>query len=167
MKTILWATLSANGNYAQSTPDNPPKPEALRDFAEHAKAHGNFVVGRKTFEGFAANGPNPEFADLDIVVVSSQPVIVPGVIWAATPSLALRRLEDLGRHTALLSGGESLHKAFLANGLVDEAVFNIAPVLEGEGLRVHLPRGSHRNVTLLEVKELGGGIVQLRYSLHP
>lgn len=37
----------------------------------------------------------------------------------------------------------------------------------GEGLRVHLPRGSHRNVTLLEVKEIGGGIVQLRYSLHP
>lgn len=25
MKTILWATLTANGNYAQSTPENPPK----------------------------------------------------------------------------------------------------------------------------------------------
>ena len=25
MKTTLWATLTANGNYAQSSPDNPPK----------------------------------------------------------------------------------------------------------------------------------------------
>jgi dihydrofolate reductase len=107
MKTILRATLSADGDYAQATPDNPPRPEALRDFAEHAKAHGNFIVGRKTFEGFAANGPNPEFADLNIVVVSSQPVLVSGVNWTTTPSLALRHLEERGHKTALLSGGES------------------------------------------------------------
>jgi dihydrofolate reductase len=74
MKAILSATLSANGNYARATPDNPPRPEALRDFAAQATACGNFIVGRKTFEGFAANGPNPAFAGLDIVVVSRRGV---------------------------------------------------------------------------------------------
>jgi hypothetical protein len=83
MKTIPWATLSANGNYAQATPDNPPRPEAPRDFAARATACGNFIVGRKTFEGFVANGPNSASAGLDIVVVSSRPVLVPGVTWAA------------------------------------------------------------------------------------
>jgi dihydrofolate reductase len=167
MKTILWATLSANGNYARSSADNPPRPEALRDFAQHAKAHGNFIVGRKTFEGFAANGPDPNFAALDIVVVSSRPVSISGVTWACSPSVALKHLEEHGHTTALLSGGESLHNAFLADDLVDEAVFNIAPVLEGQGLSVHLPRGRHRNVILLGMKELGGGLVQLRYDLRP
>jgi hypothetical protein len=32
MKTILWAALTANGNYAQSSPEHPPKKEALDDF---------------------------------------------------------------------------------------------------------------------------------------
>ena len=71
MKTILWATLTANGNYAQSSAENPPKPEALADFAAQAKTAGNFIVGRKTFEGFAANGGGP-FGDLDIVVTYTQ-----------------------------------------------------------------------------------------------
>jgi dihydrofolate reductase len=166
MKTILWATLSANGNYAQATPDNPPRPEALRDFAAQATACGNFIVGRKTFEGFAANGPNPTFEGIDIVVVSSQPVLVPGVTWAAKPSQALRHMEDRGHKTALLSGGAGLHNSFLASGLVDEAVLNIAPFLEGKGLSIHLAPGSHRNVTLLAVEELGAGVTQLRYSLR-
>ena len=48
MKTILWATLTANGNYAQSGPENPPKKEALEDFTAHAKAAG---IGRRSFEG--------------------------------------------------------------------------------------------------------------------
>jgi dihydrofolate reductase len=166
MKTVLWATLSANGNYAQSTPDYPPRPEALRDFAEHAKAHGNFIVGRKTFEGFAANGPNPAFASIDIVVVSSRPISGPGLTCVATPGEALRHLRERGHEAALLSGGQSLHNAFLEEDLVDEAVFNIAPALEGAGLSVHLPRGRHRRATLLKVIELGGGVVQLRYDLR-
>lgn len=165
MKTILWATLSANGNYAQATPDNRPRPEALRDFAAQATACGNFIVGRKTFDGFAANGPNPAFAGLDVVVVSSQPVLVPGVTWAATPSLALRHLEERGHKAALLSGGARLHNSFLGSGLVDEAILNIAPFFEGEGLSLHLPPGPHRNVVLLGVEELGAGITQLRYRL--
>lgn len=166
MKTILWATLSANGNYARATPGNPPRPEALRDFAAQAAACGNFIVGRKTFEGFADNGPNPAFAGLDIVVVSSRPVHVPGVIWAATPSQALRRLEGRGHKAALLSGGASLHNSLLASDLVDEAVLNIAPFLESEGLHIHLAQAGHRNVTLLGVEKLGAGITQLRYSLR-
>ena len=51
MKTILWATLSANGNYAQSSPENPPKKEAFDDFVKQARAAGNLIVGRRTFEG--------------------------------------------------------------------------------------------------------------------
>jgi dihydrofolate reductase len=144
----------------------PPRPEARRDFAAQATACGNFIVGLKTFEGFAANGPNPAFAGLDIVVVSSRLVGVPGVTWAATPSQALRHLEERGHKAALLSGGARLHNSFLASGLVDEAVLNIAPFLEGEGLRIHLAAGPHRNVTLLGVEELGAGVTQLRYSLR-
>jgi dihydrofolate reductase len=162
MKTTLWATLSANGNYARSTAEHPPKPEALGDFAAHVQKTGCFIVGRRTFEGFRA-GNGPSLGPIDIVVVTRSEI--PSVRCARTPREALDQLAKLGHTAAVIAGGESLHNACLADDLVDELVFNVAPALEDEGLKVVLPKGGHRDVRLLGVSELGSGVVQLRYAL--
>lgn len=165
MKTILWATLTANGNYAQSTPEHPPKQEALADFAAQARAAGNFVVGRRTFEGFRAGGGNG-LAGIDIVVVSTRELDIPGVARAASPEEALDHLARQGHATALLAGGERLHNAFLAQNLVDELIFNITPALESKGLNIVLQAGQRQDVQLLACKDIGGGTVQLRYAIN-
>lgn len=166
MKTILWATLTANGNYAQSSPEHPPKMEALGDFATQAKAAGNFIVGRRTFEGMQASGGNP-FGEVDIVIVSQSVKDIPGVKVAGSPQEALDYLQGKGHTTALLSGGADLHNAFLGQGLVDEVIFNVAPVMEGKGLNLLLDTGDYQyqDVQLLDCKPLGGGVIQLRYAL--
>lgn len=167
MKTTLWATLSANGNYAQSSAENPPKPETLADFAAQAQAAGNFIVGRKTFESFQANGGGP-FGALDIVVISSSVKDLPGVKVVDSPRAALDYLRAKGHTTVLLSGGADLHNAFLAQGLVDEVIFNIAPVMEGKGLNLLLDQAhyQYKDVQLLDCKPLGNGVIQLRYALN-
>jgi dihydrofolate reductase len=165
MKVTLWATLSASGNYARATPDNPPKAEALADFRSQALSHGNFIVGRKTFERFAGSGPDPEFRDLDIVAVTRSGSLAGAALSATSPGTALKLLQGRGHAHALISGGEALHNAFLAEGLVDELILNVAPVLEGGGLSIHLPTAKHREVRLSGCHEIGGGMVQLRYSL--
>lgn len=102
MKTILWATLTANGNYAQSTPDHPPQREALEDFASYAKKAGNFIVGRRTFEGSQAESNrkvddvDKAFAGVDIVIVSRRDLKIPGVTRVATPKEALTFLKQKG-----------------------------------------------------------------------
>jgi dihydrofolate reductase len=166
MKTILWATLTANGNYAQSSPEHPPKKEALDDFATQAKAAGNFIVGRRTFEAFAANGGGL-FGEIDIVVVSQNVKEIPGVKVVGSPQEALNYLQEKGHTTALLAGGADLHNAFLGHGLVDELIFNVAPVLEGKGLNLLLDQGHYQyeDVQLLDFKFLGGGVVQLHYAV--
>lgn len=165
MKTILWATLSANGNYAQSSPDNPPKQEALADFAAHVATTGNFIVGRRTFEGMRASGGG--FADVDIVVISSNLTDIPGVKLVKSPQEALDYLEAKGHQTTLLAGGADLHNSFLEHGLVDELIFNVAPVLEGRGLHLVSDREQYRfqDVQLLDSKSLGNGVVQLHYAI--
>jgi len=173
MKTILWATLSANGNYARASAAHPPKPEATADFAAHVAAHGNFIVGRRTFEAFQAQparagadggaARNP-FADTTIVVVSTT-LAVPNVPRVATPEAALAMLRERGHTTALLAGGETLHNAFLERGLVDELVLNVVPTLEDRGLKILLPQGQRRDLELLGTKQLAAGIVQLHYAL--
>lgn len=176
MKTTLWATLTANGNYAQSSPDNPPKKEALDDFASQAKAAGNFIIGRKTFlemtdpsrvsQEEQANAEGP-FAGIDIVVLSKNIENIPGVTVVKSPQEALSYLQQKGHQTALISGGADIHNSFLEQGLVNEVVFNVAPVLEGKGLNLLIDKDNYRfkAVRLLDCKPLGSDVVQLRYAI--
>ncbi len=166
MKTILWATLTANGNYAQSSAEHPPKPEAFSDFVAHAKAAGNFIVGRKTFEGMLASGGNP-FGEIDIVVVSQNVKEIPVAKVVGSPQEALNYLQSKGHTIALVGAGANLHNAFLGHELVDEVIFNITPVLEGKGLNLVLDTDhyQYKDVQLLDFKSLGGGVVQLHYSI--
>ncbi|MBD0378576.1 dihydrofolate reductase family protein [Paenibacillus sedimenti] len=167
MKTILWATLTGNGNYAQSSSNNPPKKEALGDFAAHAQAAGNFIVGRRTFEGMQASNGGGTFAGMDIVVVSASVKEIPGVTVVGSPREALSYLQDRGYQTALISGGADLHNAFLGQGLVDELIFNVAPVLEGKGLNllIDTEKYQYKEVELLNFKSLGSGFIQLHYAI--
>lgn len=174
MKTILWATLTANGNYQRNDPRHPPRPEALADFAAHARAAGNFVVGRTTFEAFAAQARPADGAPrtpdggglgnaIPIVVSRAAP---PGVVSARSPKEALALLRERRFATALVAGGATLHNAFLAEDLVDELVIDVASNLEDDGLKLLLPKGAFRALALLKQKALGGGVVQLRYDLR-
>jgi dihydrofolate reductase len=172
MKTIIWATLTANGNYARASSAHPPKKEALEDFATYAKRVGNFIVGRRTFEAFQSDQSRTSddaaqaFAGVDIVVVSAHWSDFAGATHAPSPASALANLERQGYDTALVAGGETLINAFLAEGLVDELVFNVAPALESDGLRILLPKDRYEELKLLELRDLGGGIGQLRYALN-
>jgi|GEM_PF-823985 len=174
MKTILWATLSANGNYARATPASPPKPEALADFAALTSHHGNFIVGRKTFEEFqsrperrpAVGGAVVQQAD---VVVVSRTLTLPAhapVQRASDPRAALAFLRERNHGAAVIVGGESLHNAFLEADLVDELVVVIAPTFEDEGLKLRLRRGELRSLELLDQRSLGGGVMRLHYALR-
>lgn len=176
MKTTLWATLTANGNYAQSSPDNPPKKEALEDFAAQAKSAGNFIVGRKTFQEMSdpsrisqeeqVNTEGP-FAGIDIVVLSKNIENIPAVTVVKSPQEAISYLSQKGHLTALIGGGGDIHNSFLEQGLVDEVIFNVAPVLEGKGLNLLIDKDNYRfkAVRLLDCKPLGSDVVQLRYAI--
>jgi len=167
MKTRLWATLTANGSYAQASADQPPRPEALADCAAHAAEAGNFIVGRRTFEAFLAQptraGDTP-VATTEIVVVTSRPVDVPGVTSVTTPRAALAHLAGRGHTLALLAGGEQLHNAFLADDLVDELVLVVAPFIASRGLQLAMPPARYCELELRSARTLGAGLVQLRYQ---
>lgn len=164
MNVILWATLTANGNYARNSQNHPPKDEALADFTAHVKETGNFIVGRKTFELFQKSGGGDAFKNIEIVILSQEDKKIPGVKIAHSPQEALQHLKKKGYTAALLAGGEGLHNTFLAEKLVDEIFFNIIPTLEDKGMNLVLKEGDYAEVTLKRVKQLGNGIIQLQYT---
>lgn len=166
MKTILWATLVANGNFAQISAENPSHRAAFGDFLARARATGNCIVGRKTFEELAASGGG-SMDDIDMVLVSQTIQEIPGVKVVRSPQEALTYLQARGYTTVLLAGGATLHNAFLGQGLVDELIFNVVPALEGKGLNLLLDpdRYQYQEATLLGFQSLGNDIVQLHYAV--
>ena len=91
---------------------------------------------------------------------------------AADPAALLAELFDRDVRRVLLEGGPTLAAAFLAAGLVDEAVVHVAPVLLGGGAHMvgELGIGTITDALHLEVVDvtpLGGDVqIRLRAARH-
>ena len=91
---------------------------------------------------------------------------------AATPGALLAELFDSDVRRVLLEGGPTLAAAFLAAGLVDEAVVHVAPVLLGAGAPMvgglgisTITDALHLQVT--DVTRIGGDVqIRLRPTRH-
>lgn len=164
MNVILWATLTANGNYARSDATHPPFPAALADFGALIRQTGCFVVGRTTFEGFRASGAQLD-PSIRVVVVTNNELAIPGVAVANSPQEALALLEKEGFESVALAGGAQLHNSFLQQDLVDEIIFNVAPALEDEGYKILLAQGAYTRLSLIDSKHIGEDVIQLHYKL--
>jgi dihydrofolate reductase len=164
VKVILWASLSANGNYSQATPENPPPLQVLQDVQARSQEAGCVIFGRSTYEEIMSRGQDPASLKVDIVVVSK--TSINGVLSAPSPSAALGLLQKRGHKAVVVGGGEQLLNSFLMEGLADEFVFNFLPHLEGGVLNLHLESRSYRTLRTVGMKDLGGGVVQVRYLLE-
>jgi dihydrofolate reductase len=130
------------------------------------------LLGRKTYEGFAAAWPSREgpFADKlnnDPKVVVSTTLKDPE--WQNTTVISenvadeLRKLRDATDGTILVAGSGTLFQTLLENDLVDELRLMVFPTILGRGRRV-FPDGIDRlNLSLVETRTVGpdGVLVQV------
>jgi dihydrofolate reductase len=131
------------------------------------------VLGRKTYEEFAAAWPSREgeFADK----FNSMPKYVVSTTlenpeWQNTmvldsedPAAAIRKLKEEIDGTILVAGGAKLLKFLLDEGLVDELRLMVFPVVLGKGRRLFLDHTAKNPLELVEVKPVGddGVVVQI------
>lgn len=163
MKTILWAAITANGNYMHGDSDYRWKKEIFVDFDACALLAGNCIIGRKTYEEYVGAGGS--MGELEVVVVSRSKSGMQGATVVASPKGAILHLEQKGFTSALVGGGDSLLNAFLAEGLADEIVLNVTPEIGGPGNHVSLSEPHVKPMELLDVREIGEGILRLHYSM--
>ncbi|MNL23748.1 Dihydrofolate reductase [compost metagenome] len=160
MKTILYAGVTANGNYGDSDTGAMPKKEELDDLFSHAKEAGNIVMGRRTYEIF---GGDDTFAGLDVVVVSKS-VSFDGVKSVTSLQEMVNYLEGKNYEHAFIIGGVTLHNALITEGLTDELYINIEPYI-ANGLDLGPTDGRFIDLELVAHKHIGAGIVQIHYRV--
>jgi dihydrofolate reductase len=134
------------------------------------------LLGRVTYEGFAAAWPDREdeagFAKkmngMPKYVVSTtieQPEWQNTTVLSGDPATAVARLKDEVDGVILIAGSATLVRSLLENDLVDELRLMVFPLLLGEGKRL-FPEGEIKKpLKLVESKVLGDeGVTLTRYE---
>ncbi|PWU23263.1 MAG: pyrimidine reductase [Candidatus Rokuibacteriota bacterium] len=139
---------------------------------EETRESDALLLGRVTYEGFAAAWPSREgeFADkfnsMPKYVVSST-LEEPG--WSNTTVLtgnaaeAVEQLRRDGEGTIVVHGSARLVRTLVEHNLVDELRLMIFPVVLGEGRRLFGQTGPKQRLQLVESRVVGDGVVILVY----
>jgi len=135
---------------------------------------GALLLGRKTFEHFAAHWPNSkhDFADrmngLPKYVAST--ATVQTALWTNSHAIAgdlaagVKKLKAEPGQDILVYGSGKFSASLLRHGLVDELAFLVYPVALGEGQRFveDSPRVALKPI---ETREMDKGVTLLRYDV--
>jgi dihydrofolate reductase len=141
--------------------------------AEEGVAAEALLLGRRTYEGFAAAWPSMqgEYADkfnsMPKYVVSST---LTDPQWSNSTVLGSDVLAEVGRLKAALDGEIVVHgsgqlaQALIEHGLVDELRLMVFPVVLGSGKRLFAATGAKKSLRLADCKTVGDGIAVLTYT---
>jgi dihydrofolate reductase len=138
---------------------------------------GGFVLGRRTYEGFAGHWPNASKEEQPVAeplnkapkYVASRTLREP-LEWqnstllngdAAQAVSALKREDGGDLHVI---GSTNLVQALIENDLVDEFRFIIDPIVVGGGKRIFRDDGTLRRLRLVDSEVTSKGSVIARYA---
>jgi dihydrofolate reductase len=138
-------------------------------FAEFMESVDTIVMGRVTFEKVVTfdkwfYGTKP------MVVLSTHHVDIPsklqGIVTQSSegPKQLCDRLSAAGVKRIYVDGGITIQR-FLNEGMLDDMIITLIPVLIGEGKPLFGPVANDVNLRHLSTKTLPFGFVQLQYSV--
>ena len=131
------------------------------------------LLGRKTYEGFAAAWPSRdgEFADkfntMPKYVVSStlkDPEWTNTTVLEGDLSEHVARLKEAHEGDIVVHGSASLVQALVENDLVDTMHLMVFPVVLGDGKRLFGPTSDKKRLRLADSKTVGDGVLILTYE---
>jgi dihydrofolate reductase len=137
-----------------------------------AFAHADSVLlGRKTWQMHgAAFGPNPAedpFGGMKKYVVSNTLKSVdlwPGSVLISGSAIdEVRKLKEQPGKNIIMDGSSVLIHSLIENGLVDEFMLHVYPLVLGSGKRL-FPQGKRVNLKLIESSSMPTGVVYQRYE---
>ena len=169
-KVTLYMAASVNGMIARKDGGEDFLSDTNWDtLVELAEDAGAFIVGRRTLEAVASmDGLSFDTINAVKIVVTKEVGFQSPDGWevASSPRVALEKVQDADIEHVILSGGAKLNSSFMDEGLIDDMILNIEPVLVGEGISIFSPRAFEADLRLLGMEKLDGDIIQLRYAVE-
>ena len=146
---------------------------AITDYLNSLRDYDTVLMGRRTYEwgyqfGVQAGQPVPTYAHMMQYVFSKtmeaynhpQLRVIPD-----DPADFVRELKTSSGGAIYLCGGGQLAGYLLQNGLVDELILKINPVVFGSGIPVFGDLDSEFMLSLLDAKVYRNGVIFLHYAI--
>ena len=167
MTVTLWMAVSLNGMAARDdqSEDFLSKTD-WEMFLDLARACDGVIWGRVTHQLFEQS-VRRHFGELPIVVVTRDRMFAtrPGSIRASSPQEAVALLMRPGSNRILLAGGSQLNAAFAQEGLIDEVILAIEPVVVAKGIPMVAPNAPDLRLSLLGVDDRRSPTLRLHYRV--
>jgi riboflavin biosynthesis pyrimidine reductase len=84
---------------------------------------------------------------------------------SGSPKEVVAKAKSLGLENLLLIGGENTNAHFLKDGVIDEIVLSVHPLVIGKGLRLFGDDKYDTSLKLMDVRKISDELVQIRYEV--
>ncbi len=170
-KIILYIASSLDGFIA--APDDNldflkmvEKPGEDYGYKAFMEGIDTMIMGNRTYEWVMRH--EPDFvSDTDTYIYSrsfkpnkGNIIFHPGDLAALARDLKSKKGKDI-----VCLGGAVVTNLLIREGLIDEMVISIIPVILGKGTRLFWDEGHQTNLELISAEKYDTGLVQLRYKI--
>jgi dihydrofolate reductase len=145
----------------------------------HLKAAAAYLLGRRTYDVFAAYWPNQDADNPVAGPMNSKPKFV--VSWTLSEPLSwqnstlinddvvarVRQLKSTLEGDIVVIGSGDLSQTLMANDLVDEYRLMVYPVVLGEGKRLFREADATKRLRLTDSTITSTGVLLLTYTPEP
>jgi len=146
--------------------------EAIQFKADELEAADAQLLGRKTYQGFAAAWPTMEdVGDFGVKMNTMPKYVVTSTLknldWSGSEPVRgdvveeVRKLKEKPGRDLLLAGSGQLFNALMQANLIDVYRFMVHPIVVGKGARLFANVTSRRALDLTDTKRFKTGIVIL------
>lgn len=178
-KLIVWNLISLDGYFEGEKPWDldfhnkawgPELEELSKNFGDSA---GALIFGRKTYEGMAAHWKTAKPSEVTTYMNALPKLVASRTLteadWNNTTvtadiGAAVKQLKAKSDKNVYIFGSAELTAALIQQGLVDELMLCVVPVLMGKG-NPFFKQGEAANIDLIENRPLQNGGVILRYAV--
>lgn len=142
--------------------------EAEDTFTPFFTEIGAMLMGRRTFDVASGFGGEWPYGNTPVLVATSRPLSTPlptvRPVHGPIAAMVDEARQVAGAGDVYIDGGALIRSA-LAADLLDELTLTLVPVILGAGIPL-FAGGSRKQLDLVSAREIGGGMVQLRYHLR-
>lgn len=147
----------------------PAEGDHVADYLESLRTYGAVLMGRGTYEVGLSAGVTDPYPYLESYVFSRTMRASPHPrveVVSENATAVVRRLKAQAGADIYLCGGADLATGLFREGLIDEVILKVNPLLLGSGIPLHHPLGRQLDLELTDSKRYDSGVVLLSYRVR-